>query len=352
MRNNKILIIAPYQFGELTDCYYWAKYALENGRDVTYIGYRYAHRQIKERQCTGVKVIGVHHYHNRLLLGICFFATIIYEILFHNHYNIIACKFPHVEKLVKIFPNRKIILDIRTLSVSSDAEIRKQADKQTRDIALQFSSCSVISEGVREKLGIKATILPLGAECISNTLKDFSTLKLFYIGTFDNRKLSVFLRGLSMFNEKYGLPVSFDVVGGGNSEEEKSIRNTIEEEKLDNVTLHGYLTHEEAKRFFDECNVGVCYVPMTEYYENQPPTKLYEYLLSGMVCIATNTKSNRDVMNKDFGVLIDDDEYSVCDGLYYLYNHLNSYRTSEIVLASMNYHWKHIVKNVFLKLFD
>ena len=349
-KNNKILIIAPYQFGELSDCYYWAKYATEQGYSVTYIGYRYCHRQMKERECPGVRVIGVHHYNNRVLLGVCFFLRIIWEILIHKHYNIVVCKFPHVEKLVKLFPKRNIILDIRTLSVSANQAARKQADRNTRNVALQFSACSVISEGVRNKLGINATILPLGAECISSTKKDFSILKLFYIGTFDNRDLPVFLKGLAMFNKRYALPVTFDIVGGGNKEVENAIKEIISLEKLDNVKLHGYMTHDEAQKHFDNSNVGVCYVPMTEYYEHQPPTKLYEYLLSGMACIATNTKSNRDVMTDTFGVLINDDAESVCNGLYELYNKRNSYVSSTIVSSAMQYHWKNIVKDTFLKM--
>lgn len=349
-KNNNILIIAPYQFGELSDCYYWAKYATEYGKDVTYIGYRYSRRQIKERICNGVKVVGVHHYNNRIILGICFFLRIIWEILIYKHYNIVVCKFPYAEKLAKIFPKRNIILDIRTLSVSADEEMRKRADERIRNIAIQFPYCSVISEGVKEKLGIDATILPLGAECISETKKDFSTMKLFYIGTFDNRNLAVFLKGLALFNKEYTLPVTFDIVGGGNDDEEKSVRDIIAAENLTNVTLHGYLTHEEAKKYFDSCNIGVCYVPMTEYYEHQPPTKLYEYLLSGMACIATKTKSNCDVMTDKSGVLVDDDANSICEGLYKLCSMRKSYKSDEIVSYAMQYHWENIVKDTFLKM--
>ena len=350
MKNKKILIVAPYQFGELSDCYYWAKYAVEDGWNVTYLGYRYNQRKMKERKCKGVKVVSVYHFNNRILLGICFFAKLIFEIIFHNHNNIIVCKFPHVEKLVRIFPKRRIILDIRTLSVSSNDQERKTADDNTRRVALHFSKCSVISEGVKNKLNIDATVLPLGAECISNTSKDFSSLKLFYIGTFDNRKLSIFLQGLSLFNKAYSIPFTFDIVGGGNKTEEESIKSIIQSEGLNNVTLHGVLTHDEAKKFFDECNVGVCYVPMTEYYEHQPPTKLYEYLLSGMVCIATNTTSNKQVMTKDLGVLINDDAQSVCDGLYKLFLHRTEYSSKYILEVTKKYHWKQIVKNSFIKL--
>ena len=351
-KKNEVLIVAPYQFGELSDCYYWAKYAVAKGWDVTYFGYKYSQRGIKERRCDGVKVKSVFHYNNRVLLGLCFFVRLIFEIIFYNHHNIIVCKFPHVEKLVRLFPNRNIILDIRTLSVSSNDQERKTADDNTRRVALHFSKCSVISEGVKKKLNVDATVLPLGAECVSNTSKDFSSLKLFYIGTFDNRKLPIFLHGLSLFNKTYSVPFTFDIVGGGNKTEEDSIKSIIHSEDLVDVTLHGFLTHDEAKIFFDKCNVGVCYVPMTEYYEHQPPTKLYEYLLSGMVCIATNTTSNKQVMTKDLGVLIDDDAQSVCEGLYKLYQHKNEYSSERILELTKNYHWNQIVENAFIKLFE
>lgn len=348
----KILIIAPYQFGELSDCYYWAKYATIEGWKITYIGYRYWHRGIKERKFKGVKVKGVYHFSNRILLGINFFITIIWEILIYRHNNIIACRFPYVEKLLKIFPNRNIILDIRTLSVASNPAVRELADNKLKTISQLFKSCSVISEGVRDKLSINANILPLGAECISSTIKDFSELKLFYIGTYNNRKLHVFLEGLADFHNKYGYLASFDIVGGGDTEEENKIKQTISEYNLCNVTLHGFMTHDDAQRLFDKCNVGVCFVPITEYYEHQPPTKLYEYLLSGMACIATKTKSNMDVMRENIGVMIDDNRQSVCEGLFQLYQNKEKYSSKEIVSMSMQYHWMSIVKNSFIKLFQ
>ena len=352
MIKNKVLIIAPYQFGELSDCYYWAKYASLEGWKVTYIGYKYANRPIKERKCKGVHVIGVHHFNNRYLLGLCFFFTIIYEIIIHKHNNIIACKFPYADKLSSLFPHKNLILDIRTLSIDKSKEVREQADIQLKNMAKKFKHCSVISEGVRKKLGIKADILPLGAECISKTSKDFSDLKLFYIGTFNNRQLVIFLKGVALFYQKYNIPISFDLVGGGNEEEETKLKQEIKNKKLKNVTLHGYLTHDEAQKFFDTCNVGVCYIPITEYYEHQPPTKLYEYLLSGMVCIATKTKSNQDVINENLGVLTEDNEHSICESIYQLYLQRKNYSSAKIVSETKKYHWKYVIKNIFLKLFN
>lgn len=349
--NNKLLIIAPYQFGELSDCYYWAKYATIEGWNVTYIGYKYKHREVKERSFQGVKVKSVMHYNNRKLLGLMFYLKCIFEILFHYHNNIIICRMPMCQILPKIFPNRNIILDVRTLSVSKDSKTREKNDNALKDLKKLFKKCSVISEGVGQKIGAPYYLLPLGAEPLSVKPKSFDKMRLFYIGTFDNRNLSIFIEGLALYQKQTGNYISFDIVGGGSPEETFTIKDTIENSGVKNIRMHGYLTHDEAQKFFDECNVGVCFVPVTDYYQYQPPTKLYEYLLSGMVCIATNTYSNIEVMNEENGVVVNDTAKSVCDGLNELYTNFDKYHSQKIVSQSQLYHWSQIVNNRLLKLF-
>lgn len=350
---NKLLIVAPYQFGELTDCYYWAKYATQAGWDVTYLGYRYRYREIKERTCPGVRVVGVMHSSNRTIHGLKFLGTIIKEILINNYKNVILCRFPKCEILSKLFPNRNIVLDVRTLSVSPDKDTRERADNELRRIMKYFKTTTVISQGVGEKLGGGCPILPLGAEPLSMVAKDFSSLRLFYIGTFNNRNLSQFIEGLALYQRDSGdSSITFDVVGGGSPEEEKMIHDTISRTGVSGVNLHGYLTHDEAKQFFDRCNVGVCYVPVTEYYQHQPPTKLYEYLLSGMSCIATNTISNLEVMNSNNGVVVSDNPEAVADGLLELKSQMKNYQSDSIGFSSQQYHWRNIVEKSLLPIFE
>lgn len=349
---NKLLIVAPYQFGELSDCYYWAKYATLEGLDVTYLGYRYHQREIKERTYPGVRVVGVMHSKNRLFHGLKFLGTIIKEILVHNHRKVIVCRFPKCELLPKLFPNRKIVLDVRTLSVAPNESEREAADNELRRLMKFFKKTSVISKGVGEKLGGGCPILPLGAEPLSMIAKTFNSLQLFYIGTFNNRNLSQFIEGLALYQKQSGdRNATFDVVGGGTDAEVQKIKDTIAATGVKGVELHGYLTHEEAQPYFDKCNVGVCYVPVTEYYQHQPPTKLYEYLLSGMACIATNTISNLEVMNEANGIVISDNPESVCEGLIAIRSRLNSFQSETIGLSSQQYHWRTVVNNSLLPIF-
>ena len=351
--SNKLLIVAPYQFGELSDCYYWAKYATLAGWDVTYIGYCYHQHEIKERICPGVRVVRVMHSNNRLVHGLKFLGTIIKEILFHNHQNVIVCRFPKCELLPILFPNRNIVLDVRTLSVSPHAVVREKSDRELRRIMKYFKTTSVISKGVSEKLGGGCPVIPLGAEPLSMVTKDFKSIRLFYIGTFNNRNLSQFIEGLALYQRRSGdNSITFDVVGGGTSEEEMLINNAITSSDVKGVQLHGYLTHDEAKPFFDSCNVGVCYVPVTDYYQHQPPTKLYEYLLSGMACISTNTISNIEVMNESNGVVVRDNPESVAKGLYELMSQLSCYNSNIIRQSAQAYHWRAIVENILLQIIN
>lgn len=352
MGKRKLLIVAPYQFGELTDCYYWAKYATLEGWDVTYLGYRYHQREIKERSCPGVRVVGVKHSKNRLIHGLKFLGNIIKEIIVHNHKNVIVCRFPKCEVLPKLFPNRNIILDVRTLSVAPNELEREAADNQLRRIMKSFKTTSVISKGVGEKLGGSCPILPLGAEPLSMVAKNFNSLRLFYIGTFNNRNLSQFIEGLALYQKQSGdTSVTFDVVGGGSDAELHKIKDTIVKTGVKGVELHGYLTHEEAQPYFDKCNVGVCYVPVTEYYQHQPPTKLYEYLLSGMACIATNTVSNEKVVAENNGIITCDNPQSVYQGLIQINNSKSKYNSEIIGLSSQKYHWKTIINESLIPLF-
>lgn len=349
-KTNRLLIIAPYQFGELSDCYYWAKYASSFGVEVTYVGYKYKNRRIKERSCPGIKTVRVPHLRNRSLLGILFYLTCIWEITLHHHFNVIVCRMPGCELLTKVFPSRNIILDVRTLSVSQNEDVRMRQNQHLTALKQQFKTCTVISEGVGETIGKPYVLLPLGAESLSDVEKDFASMKLFYIGTFNGRSLSVFIKGLARYQKESGNHCTFDIVGGGDIEEEKAIGDTIESSDVYGVTLHGYLNHDEAVHLFDCCNIGVCYVPVTEYYQYQPPTKLYEYLLSGMVCLATNTYSNAEVINDRNGIVIEDDEDSIVRGLFELEKRLSSFNSKDIVATSIPFKWEVIVKDYLLPL--
>ena len=72
---------------------------------------------------------------------------------------------------------------------------------------------------------------------------------------------------------------------------------TCPHELSDIVSCIGRVPHHDLKKYFDEANVGVSFVPLLAHYQYQPPTKTFEYLMSGLYCIATSTIANKEIIS-------------------------------------------------------
>ena len=114
-------------------------------------------------------------------------------------------------------------------------------------------------------------------------------------------------------------------------------------ELSETVRFLGRKKYTDLPSYFDECNIGVTYVPLTSYYEYQPVTKLFEYMLSGMPVIATSTYENKLIVNNINGVLINDTVEDFCNGLMTIYNQRKSFNSSEIRKSVESYTWGNIV---------
>jgi glycosyltransferase involved in cell wall biosynthesis len=67
--------------------------------------------------------------------------------------------------------------------------------------------------------------------------------------------------------------------------------------------------------FLAEHNVGVAFTPQVPWFEHQPSTKIYEYLHSGLLCIATDNAANRELISENNGVLVGDTADAFAKGL-------------------------------------
>jgi glycosyltransferase involved in cell wall biosynthesis len=82
---------------------------------------------------------------------------------------------------------------------------------------------------------------------------------------------------------------------------------------------------------------------VTEQYEYQPLTKTYEYLLSGLICIATKTAVNKKVITEENGFLCDDNSESVYDALCSFMTNDKTYDSRRIKNAMSHNKWSYIV---------
>jgi hypothetical protein len=84
-------------------------------------------------------------------------------------------------------------------------------------------------------------------------------------------------------------------------------------------------------------------VPITGFFDCQPPTKTYEYLLAGLVVLATKTRENIRLIHDNNGVLISDTAEAVAEGLEKIYENRSKYRSTDVQKSMERFVWKTVV---------
>jgi len=347
-----ILIINKVQFGYFTDYYKYCQY-IKDEYNVTFLCFDSG---LPKLEMDGVNVKYVSNRGIRLLRGIRFITRAFLKASAFK--GIIFVKYFEKCQLLKQFvPRKKMIVDIRSLSISKNKHARMKYNKDVKMATQHFNFVTIISDDLRTQLHLdreKSAILPLGSDIISETDKNFETdLKLLYVGSLSGRNIEQTVLGLSIFleNNTNITDVSYDIVGDG--KEIADLRNLVKKQKLNHIIkIHGRIPHFEIQPFFDNCNFGISYVPVTEYYEYQPVTKTFEYILSGMPCIATRTYENIKVINEKNGVLCDDNPESFAIALEETFRNCKTYRSDEIRKTLGDYTWEKIVKNYLLPILN
>lgn len=348
MTKKNLLLINKHQLGSLTDSYKWCYY-LKDEYNITLLCFDTGLPKIEIK---GVKVKYIKYNGSLKIRGIRYLLSALWYILFFKG-KIMVVYFEHCDILKRIFPFKKILLDIRTLSISPNRNQRKKTDNAIISACKIFDKVSVISEGVKQKIGEvgrDVCILPLGADCFSNNKKNYSNLSLIYVGTFNGREIDKTIQGLSLFSKKYPeINISYDIIGSGDNNELESLKEITNKLNLnDTVTFHGRIANNLLAPYFDKANIGVSYIPITEYYNAQPPTKTFEYVLSGLYTIATATDANKEIISAENGILIKDTPEDFAKALEYIYTHKESFRENKIRESLENYNWQNIV-NKYLK---
>ncbi|MDZ7870854.1 MAG: hypothetical protein U5L02_16910 [Rheinheimera sp.] len=78
------------------------------------------------------------------------------------------------------------------------------------------------------------------------------------------------------------------------------------------------------KSYFDNAHVGIAYIPVTDFYDVQPATKIYEYCLSSIPVLATDTTENIRVLKQNFGVLVADNALDFSYGIEKIIDKINA----------------------------
>lgn len=338
-----LLIINKKQFGYHTDSYQLSLY-LQKDFNITFVCFDMNYPLINTE---GVSVVYVSHKGNFFSKGFRFFKACFKHL--KNEFDYRFLSYFSLCSLLQILTKAPIILDFRTGSVNTSRFKRKLDDGLKHIETKFFKEITVISKGLQQLLRIpdeKAYILPLGANILSQTGKTFLIPKLLYVGTLNNRHIEKTIEGVAIFlsqNPEFRNSLTFDIVGDGYNNEVDLLKTYITKYELgNNIKLHGRRTHKEIQQLFDQCNLGVSFVPLTEYYDHQPPTKTFEYVLSGMCCLATATSENRKYVNEQNGILHVDTPEGFAHAIDKSIKHFNRYNSSLIRQTLIEFTWSNI----------
>ncbi len=342
----KLLILSPIQFGYFTDTLKYCQYAGDEF-DITYLSWDYGKPRV---EMAGIKVKYISRQSNLISRNIRLLKAYLNEIK-QGHDAVFAHYIKGLFLVKLLSTNRNFIIDIRTLSVHPGKYYRFIYDSILRFEICFFKKVSVISEGVARKLKLKNYyLLPLGGECFTSLPKSFETLSLLYVGTLLNRNIIECVKGFHQFIGAYPqAPVSkFTIVGNSPGPELEEIRVYIADHNLgDRIITTGEVPQNQLHSFFEAANVGISYIPMRSYFQYQPPTKTFEYLVSGMPVIATKTYENQKVVKENAGVLIEDNAQSFFQGMVAITGKKDIFNSDTIKREHTEFLWKNVVADKF-----
>jgi glycosyltransferase involved in cell wall biosynthesis len=344
MMKPKLVILNIYQLGYHTDTYNYC-YFLREEYDITYASFN---QGFKDLSIEGVRSISIEQPRGflNLILGYIKLAKLIKQ----EKPDIVFMVYVRFISIVKFFiPRTHFIFDVRTGSLFPGELKRKLWNLLILAESLGFKYITVISEGLRNDLKLpdkKCHWLPLGGNK-KDFINDYSSIRLLYIGTLDRRNIPYTIEGLEIYKRRYPeIDITYDIVGYGKSATEELLRSAIIKSKLqDIVSFHGRIPYAKIDEYLFKCNIGIVFVPNTPYYQYQPSTKLFEFLLAGVPVLATKTFENKLIVNDSNGILIDDDPEGFSSGLTLICNRIRLFKENVIQDSVSEYCWEQIVKN-------
>lgn len=349
----RILILNPKsQFGYGAGYFYYCKY-LKHYFNIDFLCFDKALPKVQE---DGVNIIYYNFNRNKIVRILAF---LFYSIRMSRQYeyNSIFCVYFNLAFIVGLFARGRIkVLDVRTGSLSENFLKRYFDNRAILLTSVFFNKITTLSINLMSLLRLprrKTVLLPLGAEVLDKTPKWFGNkFHLIYVGSLQKRCISKTIKGFWMFFKDYGQVASlkYDIIGfSPDRNDEEELKNTIKRFNLTGiVSFHGRKNHMELYKYFRDATIGVCFVPKKPYYDVQPSTKIFEYALSGLVTVATDTSENRKLITNKNGVLCKDDALSFRIALQKVFLNFKNYSDPEIRKSLARYNWKQITENILL----
>jgi glycosyltransferase involved in cell wall biosynthesis len=345
-RRARLLMAGQDQFGYLTDSYQFASH-LRDTFEITYLGWDDGLPRVA---MDGVRVVYLPRAGGKLR-GLLMFLVAVFREIRRGKFDLVYIShFPGAGLYPLFMPRCVFVLDVRTGYVRQGGIIRWIMNREILIDSLMFRHVTVISESLREVLGInksKVRVVPLGADMPELPPKRFDGMHLLYVGSLEVRHIDRTVAGFARFYKEFHtqIPLSYDIVGFGPPEVEQTLRAAIVGSGCaGSITFHGRVPLPQLGPFLARNTVGMAFIPIEDHYQCQPATKLFEYLLAGMAVLATRTYENARIVRAESGVLIDHTADAVYGGLKELHRCLHTFDSRTIRLTVAEYTWARIVR--------
>ncbi|GAB6640505.1 glycosyltransferase [Bacillus cereus] len=356
----KILLIPKSQYGYNTDYYKMASYLSKQNIQVDILCFDNNLPKIEPPK--NVNVIYVKRKKNKIFNYVQYSIEAIKYILKRRKkysWILISGTIEYCGKipmlLKRLTPQTKWIMDIRTCAVFTSEKKRDFYDNAMKWSVKFFDHITIISDLLANRLKInKYTLLPLGAERMVNIEEkkfEKNKIKFLYVGTFENRNIENLIKAYDEFCSKDSTDIqtSLDIVGFAHTRiHQERVEEAIKNANFkDRIIYHGRKNHDEIIGLFSEATIGFSYIPITDYYDVQPPTKTYEYIINGMICIGTNTKANTQIITEENGILVNEDIDSVVKGIQKIVHDLSKYSPISVSKTVEEYEWDKIEERFY-----
>jgi len=349
-----LLIVNPvHQFGYGAGYAYYPHY-LKEQFDVDFICHDEGQPKVEDE---GFDVAYFNPVSNNNVIRTFHFAFHVIGLTYRKRYDSVLCVHYSLSFLIGwLVRSRNRVVDIRTGSLNRNPLLNWLANLSYKAAVLPFNRIVVLSHSLKERLKLpvkKTRIVPLGGVPIDKSEKSYDALNLVYVGVFTGRKLDVSIRGLKRYMDQResSVHVHYDIIGFGTNAVLAQLNGVIEESGLENIVkVHKQLNHNGLADYFKRATVGVAFIPITPFFDVQPSTKIFEYALSGLITLATDTLENALVISPENGLLCEDTELGFSEALMDLETKLSSFSADRIKDSMADYHWESIINNRLAKI--
>jgi len=356
VKNKKrLLIVNGNQFGYSAGHYYYCLY-LHETFEVNYICFD---KGRKKMEISDVNVCYISIQGNKITRTLRFIWTSISmsKKISPDFLMVVYFNFSFILSL--FCKSKETILDIRTGSLDKNSFKRNLGNRIIKFQSFFFTKRIILSESLLNELRISSKntlIMPLGSEIYFSGKHDYKNLNLLYVGSLDGRKITDTIEGIALLLKdlpNYKSMISYKIIGFGSNLAEKEIKDLINKNKLNSIIkFEGLKNYNELPLYFSSCNVGVAYVPITDYYQFQPLTKVFEYCLSGQFIIGTDTYENRKFITSENGLICKDNPKSFSEALMIYFQINQRLNSTSIRKTLIDYNWKTLVEKKLRPFFE